>query len=139
MVKSDRPAVGGSLRATILQNLNKSQAFLDRTHGHSLVCFSGEKHNEETHYACYRIGSIDDAGNDTRSRSKHQPHRSVVKSGFDNPKKIGTMFWSGRRDLNSGPPAPKAGALPGCATPRHSTFDSSLLSWFSHRPESYLF
>jgi hypothetical protein len=27
--------------------------------------------------------------------------------------------WSGRRDLNSGPPAPKAGALPGCATPRH--------------------
>ena len=29
------------------------------------------------------------------------------------------MNWSGRRDLNSGPPAPKAGALPGCATPRH--------------------
>jgi hypothetical protein len=28
------------------------------------------------------------------------------------------MKWSGRRDLNSGPPAPKAGALPGCATPR---------------------
>ena len=30
-----------------------------------------------------------------------------------------TMFWSGRPDLNRGPPAPKAGALPGCATPRH--------------------
>jgi hypothetical protein len=27
--------------------------------------------------------------------------------------------WSGRGDLNSRPPAPKAGALPGCATPRH--------------------
>ena len=27
--------------------------------------------------------------------------------------------WSGRPDLNRGPPAPKAGALPGCATPRH--------------------
>ncbi len=26
--------------------------------------------------------------------------------------------WSGRRDLNSRLPAPKAGALPGCATPR---------------------
>ncbi len=26
--------------------------------------------------------------------------------------------WSGRRDLNSRPPAPKAGALPGCATSR---------------------
>jgi site-specific DNA recombinase len=28
--------------------------------------------------------------------------------------------WSGRADLNRGPPAPKAGALPGCATPRLS-------------------
>ena len=27
--------------------------------------------------------------------------------------------WSGREDLNLRPPAPKAGALPGCATPRH--------------------
>jgi hypothetical protein len=26
--------------------------------------------------------------------------------------------WSGRADLNGRPPAPKAGALPGCATPR---------------------
>ena len=29
-----------------------------------------------------------------------------------------TVRWSGRPDLNRGPPAPKAGALPGCATPR---------------------
>ena len=28
-------------------------------------------------------------------------------------------FWSGREDSNLRPPAPKAGALPGCATPRH--------------------
>ena len=28
--------------------------------------------------------------------------------------------WSGRADLNRRPPAPKAGALPGCATPRSS-------------------
>src|SRR6266566_7740128 len=28
-------------------------------------------------------------------------------------------IWSGRPDLNRRPPAPKAGALPGCATPRH--------------------
>src|SRR5467141_3327700 len=33
------------------------------------------------------------------------------------------MNWSGRRDLNSGPPAPKAGALPGCATPRHEVLN----------------
>jgi site-specific DNA recombinase len=31
-----------------------------------------------------------------------------------------TEDWSGRADLNRGPPAPKAGALPGCATPRLS-------------------
>ena len=29
------------------------------------------------------------------------------------------ILWSGRGDLNARPPAPKAGALPGCATPRH--------------------
>src|SRR5215472_2951375 len=29
------------------------------------------------------------------------------------------VYWSGREDLNLRPPAPKAGALPGCATPRH--------------------
>ena len=32
-----------------------------------------------------------------------------------------TDFWSGREDLNFRPPAPKAGALPGCATPRQLT------------------
>jgi hypothetical protein len=30
----------------------------------------------------------------------------------------GRMNWSGWRDSNSRHPAPKAGALPGCATPR---------------------
>ena len=33
----------------------------------------------------------------------------------------GEKLWSGRGDLNPRPPAPKAGALPGCATPRLST------------------
>jgi hypothetical protein len=41
-----------------------------------------------------------------REESKNQ-----VKWSFDKPKKIREMFWSGRRDLNSGPPAPKAGGL----------------------------
>jgi len=31
--------------------------------------------------------------------------------GFDNPKKIREMFWSGRPDLNRRPPAPKLGVL----------------------------
>ena len=29
--------------------------------------------------------------------------------------------WSGREDLNLRPPAPEAGALPGCATPRRDS------------------
>jgi len=31
-----------------------------------------------------------------------------VKWPFDKPKKTREMFWSGRADLNRGPPAPKA-------------------------------
>jgi hypothetical protein len=31
--------------------------------------------------------------------------------------------WSGRQDSNLRPPAPKAGALPGCATPRSTDLD----------------
>src|SRR5579864_8233408 len=36
-----------------------------------------------------------------------------------------TNEWSGREDLNLRPPAPKAGALPGCATPRQDEVNSS--------------
>jgi hypothetical protein len=46
-------------------------------------------------------------------------HRgSSKKTIISKCKKKQNIKWSGRRDLNSGPPAPKAGALPGCATPR---------------------
>lgn len=31
---------------------------------------------------------------------------------------FGQSLWSGRGDLNSGPPEPHSGALPGCATSR---------------------
>src|SRR5271168_9296 len=45
------------------------------------------------------------------------------------------MFWSGRGDLNSRPPAPKAGALPGCATPRlKCCMDSKAPSKFTPNP-----
>src|SRR3984957_14253128 len=54
-----------------------------------------------------------------------------VNGAFNKLKKTREMFWSGRRDLNSGPPAPKAGALPGCATPRHC--ETLILPYFSNR------
>jgi hypothetical protein len=34
-----------------------------------------------------------------------------VNGAFNKLKKTREMFWSGRRDLNSGPPAPKAVVL----------------------------
>ena len=34
------------------------------------------------------------------------------------PTKLVGTFWSGRQDSNLRPPAPKAGAIPGYATPR---------------------
>src|SRR5271154_3098975 len=44
----------------------------------------------------------------------------------------GPLVESGRGDSNPRPPAPKAGALPGCATPRHvSSFDFKLLPGFA--------
>ena len=39
--------------------------------------------------------------------------------------------WSGRQDSNLRPSAPKADALPGCATPRHDT--GQLCLWFAQR------
>ena len=48
------------------------------------------------------------------------PIRSAL-AGFKSSRlSIGiATLWSGREDLNLRHPAPKAGALPGCATPRH--------------------
>src|SRR2546421_1953207 len=43
-------------------------------------------------------------------RSTLFPYTTLFRSRFD---------WSERRDLNSGPLAPHASALPGCATLRH--------------------
>ena len=45
--------------------------------------------------------------------TKPEFHSDVgVKSASDKLKKIRKMFWSGRPDLNRGPPAPKPAGLP---------------------------
>lgn len=46
------------------------------------------------------------------------PNFQCVEVRCRDMKTTGRKFWSGRLDLNQRPPAPKAGALPGCATPR---------------------
>ena len=46
------------------------------------------------------------------------PARTGGRSARPTGKGKSTLGWSGRRDLNPRQPAPKAGALPDCATPR---------------------
>ena len=47
-----------------------------------------------------------------------EPH-TLQKQKSERPKPFALRFlWSGRRDSNPRPSAPKADALPGCATPR---------------------
>src|SRR5476649_1363876 len=50
-----------------------------------------------------------------------------------NPLWGGGFKISGRPDLNRGPPAPKAGALPSCATPRVSSESTCRQSGFTSR------
>ena len=67
------------------------------------------------------------------SLTKQAPGRAssvekVIRGGFIRPRQFdksiirraarASEVWSGREDLNLRHPAPKAGALPGCATPR---------------------
>src|SRR6266545_323098 len=54
----------------------------------------------------------DDRGRDPPGRTRAEP---FAESG---PGGRSRQEWSGRLDLNQRPPAPHAGALPGCATPR---------------------
>src|SRR5262245_47192927 len=52
------------------------------------------------------------AGSDRHSASSKSAPATIASY---NPE----VKWSGRLDSNQRPPAPKAGALPGCATPRY--------------------
>jgi hypothetical protein len=51
--------------------------------------------------------------------SSYKIDYSVLGEVFESESYLFDSNWSGRGDLNARPPAPKAGALPGCATPRH--------------------
>jgi hypothetical protein len=51
-------------------------------------------------------------------RAPGDHRRRQGPSGAESRGAAGEGKWSGRADLNGRPPAPKAGALPGCATPR---------------------
>jgi hypothetical protein len=51
---------------------------------------------------------------------------------------VSEHLWSGREDLNHRPPAPKAGALPGCATSRQPRFPASAARVYPKGPRAGL-
>src|SRR6185437_11587338 len=53
----------------------------------------------------------------TRKRIQ-RPIKNLHRTPKFRERGLAQVIWSGREDLNLRPPAPKAGALPGCATPR---------------------
>jgi hypothetical protein len=56
----------------------------------------------------------------SRARVARQKGFEPLTHGLEGRCSFHLSYWreSGRADLNGRPPAPKAGALPGCATPR---------------------
>ena len=54
---------------------------------------------------------------------KEQTHRPKTIKPKESFRPLG-FNWSGRQDLNLRPPAPHAGALPSCATPRQTLVPS---------------
>src|SRR5258708_2216178 len=72
-------------------------------------------------------------GNETTCESRPPVcQNSEVNGAFSKLKKTREMFWSGRRDLNSGPPAPKAGVI----SPGSPSFSISVLK--TNELEKYL-
>ena len=60
------------------------------------------------------------AGDGIRTRDKQLGRLVLCQLSYTRPFSLPLRpdLWSGREDLNLRPPAPKAGALPGCATSR---------------------
>ena len=99
------------------QKVNLSQVFAGQNVGVTQV---GERIWLVT-FMQYDLGYFDD---ETRgwNRSRIRSVRNCYPSARNEVLPIGPEWtferWSGRLDSNQRPPAPKAGALPGCATPR---------------------
>src|SRR5260221_538259 len=58
-----------------------------------------------------------------------------VNGALNKLKKTREMFWSGRPDLNRGPPAPKSGALPKFRSPLHGNSRDAASG--KSRPQDY--
>src|ERR671925_421691 len=79
----------------------------------------GRPHHAETRKAP-AAGGPTEAGT---VAARSEPLRRV----FSAPLSLHNFTQSGRRDSNPGPPAPKAGALPDCATPRTASLTPASL------------
>jgi hypothetical protein len=73
-----------------------------------------------THHRLCRLPATHLAESKSEARLARQKGFEPLTHGLEGRCSFHLSYWreSGRADLNGRPPAPKAGALPGCATPR---------------------
>jgi hypothetical protein len=73
-----------------------------------------------THHLDHSIHSAPRAGDSEKASVARQKGFEPLTHGLEGRCSFHLSYWrvSGRADLNGRPPAPKAGALPSCATPR---------------------
>ena len=73
-----------------------------------------------THHLDHSIHSAPRAGVSKKASVARQKGFEPLTHGLEGRCSFHLSYWrvSGRADLNGRPPAPKAGALPSCATPR---------------------
>ena len=90
-----------------LQMKREALAKLNRQANESGPGFGTVQAQSETGF-WHSFGTVE-----AKEKRKRWKRRSINSFG------INREIWSGRGDSNARPPAPKAGALPGCATPRH--------------------
>ena len=83
-----------------------------------------------------RHSAFERAGDGTRTRDKRLGRPMLYQLSYT--RLLSLLLppgsWSGREDLNLRPPAPKAGALPGCATSRQPHFSGFGRESIAYRP-----
>jgi hypothetical protein len=88
---------------------------------------------EREHCSCVLEPRLPEAGRIVGARSLPRSPRVGERIAMSNAE-TRCEFWSGRPDLNRGPLAPKASALPGCATPRREQGTKDRRRWAGRTP-----
>jgi hypothetical protein len=114
MVRSWAPAVGwGDAPASCVLRTRMNRYRKAR---------SASRITKDSHRYVRKINSRILRSRSTRKRGSFvRPRKPGSNANRKSPRNLSitrALIWSGREDLNLRPPAPHAGTLPGCATPR---------------------